>query len=100
MENEETLNKDKQAFPLTDGTTFAYDGLTKQEYACIKLGIPESGDEDIDALIRKSNRMRIAEKAMQGLLSNHLFVDSMDSQVIICKEALKYSDELLKQLNP
>lgn len=84
-------------------------GLTKQEYTCIKLGIPESGDEDIDALIRKANRMRIAEKAMQGLLT--IFYDPVNSEQMnivpnlqnseyMALLAVQSADCLLKQLNP
>lgn len=36
--------------------------LTKREYACIHLGIPESGDAELDALIRKAERSKIAEE--------------------------------------
>lgn len=32
MESLETKNKDRSAFPLTDGSTFAYDGVSKREY--------------------------------------------------------------------
>lgn len=34
--------------------------LTKREYACIHLGIPESGDQELDALIRKAERNKTA----------------------------------------
>lgn len=73
-----------------------YTGLTKQEYACIKLGIPESGDQDIDALIRKSNRMRIAEKSMEGLLGNHY--DNSRTIKATINISIQLADELLKEL--
>lgn len=45
-------------------------GLTKRERACIELRIPESGDEELDALIAKAQRRDMAAMAMQGLLAN------------------------------
>lgn len=53
-------------------------GLTKRERACIDLRIPESGDPELDALIKKAQRQEMAAKAMQGILS--------------CHEACKYKD--------
>ncbi len=44
-------------------------GLTKRELACIELRIPETGDEELDALITKARRQKIAAKAMQGILA-------------------------------
>lgn len=49
-----------------------FTGLTKREYACIHLGIPESGDAELDALIRKAERKKIAAMAMQGLIPGNV----------------------------
>lgn len=46
-------------------------GLTKREQACITLGLPETGDEELDALIRKSERKRVAAKLMAAWVSHH-----------------------------
>lgn len=46
-------------------------GLTKREQACITLGVPETGDEELDALIRKSERKRIAAILMAAWVSHH-----------------------------
>lgn len=46
-------------------------GLTKREQACITLGVPETGDEELDSLIRKSERKRIAEKLMAAWIEHH-----------------------------
>lgn len=45
-------------------------GLTKREYAAIHLRVPKSGNEELDALIRKAQRFELAKAAMQALLSN------------------------------
>lgn len=47
-----------------------YLGLSAREYAAIKLRVPDSGTEWLDAMIRKSLRDELAAKAMQGLLAN------------------------------
>ena len=46
-------------------------GITKREYACIHLGIPESGDAELDALIRKAERKKIAVMVLQGLIARN-----------------------------
>ena len=51
---------------------FQYFGLTALEYAAIKLRVPDSGTEWLDAMIRKSIRDRYVEIAMQSVLSDEL----------------------------
>lgn len=93
-------------------------GLTKREYACIKLGIPETGDEVLDDLIRKAERKKFAGLAMQGLLANsaendttiyHIlktiglqketeYIYEVHYPMYIAKIATLHADALLKQL--
>lgn len=42
------------------GTFVKSAGLTKREYAAIHLRVPDSGDEVIDAMIRKAQRRDVA----------------------------------------
>lgn len=74
-------------------------GLTKLEQACIALGIPETGDPELDALILKSERKRISAMAMQALASAH---DSdgvwSHSEGDVAFHAVRYADELLEEL--
>lgn len=57
------------AFPHDDrALQFERAGMTLREYAAIKLRVPESGTEWLDAMIRKSLRDELASKAMQGPL--------------------------------
>lgn len=44
-------------------------GITLRQYAAIKLRIPDSGSDWLDAMIKKSLRDGFAGQAMQGLLS-------------------------------
>lgn len=41
-----------------------------REHAAIALRIPNSGDEQLDAMIRQANRRDAAVAAMQGFLAN------------------------------
>lgn len=103
-------NADMPAMP----TTFFYDdegvlrtafefsrfesGLTKREQACITLGVPETGDEELDSLIRKAERKRVAAMAMQGLLSNLPPKDHTSIDGVLVRTAVLYADDLLEEL--
>ena len=79
-------------------------GLTKREYACIKLGIPETGDTELDDLINKSERKRIAGLAMRGLLSNSEWMKEYKGEKylmqsdIVAEVSVNFADKILKQL--
>ncbi len=45
-------------------------GMNLRQYAAIKLRVPNSGTDWLDEMIRESLRDRMAEKAMQALLSD------------------------------
>lgn len=89
---------DSHGLPLDDNQIFKYkaNGLTKREYACIKLGIPESGDEEIDDLIKKSERKRIAGLAMQAMVTRDDICSGFSLDM--AKQCIYIADELLKQL--
>jgi len=67
---------DNSAFPLPDiyypngDIEYGSGGLTKREYAAIHLRVPQSGNEELDAMIREAQRNELAAQAMQGLLAN------------------------------
>jgi len=44
-------------------------GLTKLELFCLHHGVPETGDPDLDSIIRKGNHQKAAMMAMQGILA-------------------------------
>ena len=56
--------------PLGDETAAGHDGLTKREMFCLHMGVAETGDAELDAIIKEGNRQKIAMAAMQGILSN------------------------------
>lgn len=64
-------NADMPAMPLPlgDETAAGHDGLTKREMFCLHMGVAETGDAELDEIIRKGNRQKIAAQIMCGLLS-------------------------------
>jgi len=93
-------------------------GLTKREQACIQLGIPKTGDAELDEIIMLAERKKMAAMAMQGYLSNSAESEITTAHVLktiglptetkysfeehypkyVAKISLMYADELLKQL--
>lgn len=91
-------NGDRSAFTVLDPNgSFWEPGLTKREYACIHLGIPETGDPELDEIIRKSERNRLAGLAMQGMLAAQTRTVFLEPKVIR-EIAVRQADNLLKEL--
>ena len=44
--------------------------MTKRELFCLEAGIPDTGDPELNKIIKKGNRKKAASAAMQGLLSS------------------------------
>ena len=44
-------------------------GLTKREMFCLHMGVAETGDAELDAIINKGNRQKVIAQIMCGLLS-------------------------------
>ena len=75
-------------------------GLTKREQACITLLIPESGDDELDSLIRKSLRQKLAGEVLNGWLArcaNVPHAARIEPEGTV-EGALQFADELIKQL--
>lgn len=82
------MNLDKPASPIT--IQVPYDdsnrtGLTKREYAAIHLRVPDSGDPELNAMIRTAQRNELAARAMQGIWSN-------PDRTVSGEDAEKYGD--------
>ena len=69
-------------------------GLTKREQACLTMGVADTGDAELDAIITKGNENKFAGVAMQGLLAHYGSSDDQAYEVL----ARYYADELLKEL--
>ena len=61
-------DKDTLAFPTFANNAHAMnqDGMTLRQYAAIKLKLPDSGTDWLDAMIVKSLRDEFAARAMQA----------------------------------
>lgn len=66
-------------------------GLTKREQFCLHMGVPETGDPELDDIIRKGERKRIAAMAMQRNTSNA-------PAGMISNNCMIISDALIKEL--
>jgi len=74
-------------------------GLSKREKFCLQMGVPETGDPELDGIIRKGERKRIAAMAMQALASacDSEGAWSHDS-TLAAIAATEYADALLEEL--
>lgn len=81
----------KAAFPIPFDP-----GLTKRELACILSGVPETGIEEVDAVIRKARRERIAARAMQGLCADPRVDDCFEGIAVMARKA---ADALIAELD-
>jgi hypothetical protein len=63
-------NLNDPAMPTVESCEWATTlGFTKREAAALQLRVPDSGDEELDAMIRKARLLDMATAAMQGLIS-------------------------------
>lgn len=71
-------------------------GLTKREHAAIALRIPESGDPDLDAMIRKAQRRDLALTLFTGKASVHY---ECCEHLAMIQETMRLVDALLAALD-
>lgn len=87
------------AFQVSGGV-FQVPGLTKREMFCLHMGVAETGDAELDAIIRKGNRQKMAAQIMGGLLSG---VDKdgiwVGTEAEAEKQAVKEVEHLLTELD-
>lgn len=53
-----------------EGGFEAQRGMTLREYAAIQLKVPDSGNEALDAMIRRARRDDLAQAVMQGFATD------------------------------
>ncbi len=72
-------------------------GFTKREHAAIALRVPESGDPDLDAMIRTAQRRDLAAMAMQGYRASLHYAETNAKEIasLSCDDA----DALLSALS-
>ena len=74
--------------------SFSHKGMTLRQYAAIKLKVPDSGTDWLDAMIGKSLRDAFAAKAMQVVIL-HPQGPGWPWDVA-AKDAYEMADEMLK----
>ena len=71
-------------------------GLTKREQACLTMGVADTGDAELDAIITKGTKQKLAGLAMQALLAKYGGDDADEC----ASDAVEYANALLKTLEP
>lgn len=71
----------------------AVGGMNLRQYAAIKLRVPNSGTDWLDAMIVEAKRDELAAKAMQGLLASPTDPQSFDAIGVF---AYNCADAMLK----
>lgn len=69
-------------------------GLTKREMFCLYHGVAETGDAELDEIIKKGNRQKASIAAMQGLLAK----DDDRQAHNVALQAVQNADALLVEL--
>lgn len=87
-----------QGWQVTGEGEKHHPGLSKREYAAILLRVPNSGDPDIDEMIRQANRRELAGQAMQGLLAGWGCDTSEFQLANACRWAVRHADALIIEL--
>lgn len=88
-------HEEAPAFPVPGFPDDEYfNGLSAREYAALKLRVPDSGTEWLDAMIRNSLRDDFAAKALQGMLGG-TWPDKADSLESACR-SYSVADDMLK----
>ena len=87
-------NADMPAMPSPHFKADELQGLTKREQACLIMGVADTGDAELDAIITKGNKNKFAGVAMQSLLA-HYGTDGADE---CASYAVEYADALLEAL--
>ena len=72
-----------------------FSGLTKRETFCLHMGVAETGDAELDAIIRKGNRQKMATQMMEACRSRNSEYGSWED---MAKDAIEMTDALLAEL--
>ena len=90
--------REQAAFPhefeYGDGSKEFDRGMTLREYAAIHLRVPNSGNPELDDMIRDAVLRELAARSLQGILSNPQY-SGEDSQLV--NAAYERADAMLKE---
>ena len=79
--------------------------LTKREHAAISMRVPDSGNPELDAMIRRARRWDMATAMMQSLVFTRdenwvrMFRNYREYQEAMGRVAARYADSLLAALD-
>ena len=91
---------DYSAYPTTEENMNGGAGLSVREFAAIQLRVPDSGDEQIDAMIRQANRRDFAGQAMAGLMTKYYHEKCEGYNAgYVARECVELADALIEELN-
>lgn len=85
-------NQDKPAFPVPGlQHDVSFNGMSLREYAAIKLSVPDSGTDWLDAMIEKSLLNEFMGNAMQAALSHQVVVVNIGDGLVSFDEVAQKS---------
>ena len=91
------MKLDEPAMPTYNGSG-ATEGMSLREYAAIHLCVPDSGNDELDAMIKRAQRERLAGQAMIGLMikyclkQKHFEIGDMDT---VAKYSNLFADAII-----
>lgn len=74
-----------------------FGGLSKREYAAIHLRVPNSGNEELDTMIRQAQRMELAKAAMQAHVTKEIPIQGDMFDATISQWSFEMADAMLKE---
>jgi len=92
----EVMDKKRGSSGVVESFTRIDGGLTKREQFCLTMGVADTGDEELDAIIRKGNEQKFAGLAMSGLATHDRF--GVKETSIMAQWAVECAEALLAQL--
>lgn len=95
MSTEPNADMPAMPLPLGDETSAGSDGLSKRETFCLHMGVAETGDAELDAIIRKGNRQKIAMGVISGISGREHGYDKWE---YMTHDALELADALLAKV--
>ena len=85
------MKLNEPAMPLLGETN----GLSLREYAAIHLCVPMSGNDELDAMIKRAQRERLAATALNGIVQSELRKGGFGCETTIGRMAWDYADAVI-----